>query len=239
MADNHDARAQATLLLTRPQAASDRFAQEIAARDLPIEVVVSPLMEIMAVDGPVVIPSGTDVIFTSSNAVSVVGHGKHQRAWCVGPRTKTEAKAASFDAVEAGQTADALVATLAANAPTRPLLHLRGRHQRGDVATQLCAAGLNAQSQVVYDQVARPPDEAFFQALSRNPLIIPLFSPRSAELFVSAASPVWSPKSGDRLLVLSAAVLEMLPPHWSADSATVDRPVGSAMLDGIAQWILP
>lgn len=239
MADNHDARPQATLLMTRPQAASEQFAQEIAARDLPIEVVISPLMEIVPVGAPVVITTGTEVIFTSSNAVAVVGPGGHQRAWCVGPRTTAEAKAAGFDAVETGQTAEELVATLVANAATRPLLHLRGRHQRGDVTTRLCAAGLNAQSQVVYDQVARPPDDAFFLALSRNPVIVPLFSPRSAELFVSAASPVWAPKSGDTLLTLSDAVLEMLPPDWAANSATVDRPVGSAMLDGIARWILP
>jgi uroporphyrinogen-III synthase len=47
MADNVDARPRATLLLTRPRAASESFAAEIAGGGLPLDIVISPLMEIV------------------------------------------------------------------------------------------------------------------------------------------------------------------------------------------------
>ena len=55
------------------------------------------------------------------------------------------------------------------------MVHLRGRHQRGDVAKRLHDAGLSVTSHVLYDQVEVPPDAAFTTALGRTPLCVPLF----------------------------------------------------------------
>jgi hypothetical protein len=156
MADNDAARPRATLLLTRPRAASERFSAEIIRRDLPLDIVIAPLMEIVATDPPPPLPVGAELIFTSSNAVGLAGRGAGQRAWCVGARTASAATQAGFDGVVAGFSADDLVALLNDERPGARLVHLRGRHQRGDVADRLAAAGLSVTSHVVYEQVAVP-----------------------------------------------------------------------------------
>jgi uroporphyrinogen-III synthase len=137
MPDNDAARPRATLLLTRPRAASERFAAEIAARDLPLEVVIAPLMEIVPTGDLPPLPEGAALIFTSSNAVEAAGPGQGRRAWCVGARTRQAAAEAGFDAVLAGATADELVAHVVDLRPDGPLVHVHGRHQRGDVADRL------------------------------------------------------------------------------------------------------
>lgn len=237
---NEDARPPATLLLTRPRAASERFAAEIAARGVSIEVLVAPLMEIVQLDVAPPVAAGAEIIFTSSNAIAAAGPGAGRRAWCVGSRTAEVARDAGFDATAAGACADELVASLLAHRPAGPLVHLRGRHQRGDVVERLREAGLSATSQVVYDQVERAPDEVFASALSRSPLIVPLFSPRSAELFASAALGAWQPSSpGDALIALSAAVKAAVPRQWQSRTGVAARPDGDAMIDEIARRISP
>jgi len=239
MADNDDARPRATLLLTRPRAMSERFAAEIAERDLPVDIVIAPLMEIVPADAPPPLAAETGVIFTSSQAVARAGPGDGRRAWCVGGRTTEAARAAGFDAVLAGACADELVSRLRKERPAGPMVHLRGRHQRGDVAKRLHDAGLSVTSHVLYDQVEVPPDAAFTTALGRTPLCVPLFSPRSAELFVTAAKGLWEPAPDDAILALSAAVKATLPPEWAEKTLVSDHPDGPSMIDAVTRRIFP
>jgi uroporphyrinogen-III synthase len=243
MADNDDgrlrARPRATLLLTRPKAASDRFAADLAHRELSLDIVISPLMEIVATGPTPPVPEDAELIFTSSNAVQIAGAGAGRRAWCVGKRTTEAASDAGFDAVMAGACAEELIARLLHTRPGANLVHFHGRHQRGDVVQRLSAAGLAATSQVIYDQVAAPPDAAFVQALSQSPLLVPLFSPRSADLFAKAAAPSWEPGTSATLLALSGAVEDALPERWRRRTEVVARPDGSAMLDAIERRIFP
>jgi uroporphyrinogen-III synthase len=239
MADNDDARPRATLLLTRPRAMSERFAAEVAERDLPVDIVIVPLMEIVATDAPPSLTADTGVIFTSSQAVARAGPGDGRRAWCVGARTTEAARTAGFDAVLAGACADVLVARLLQERPSGPLVHLRGRHQRGDVAARLCDAGLQVTSHVLYDQVEVPPGAAFTTALRHSPLWVPLFSPRSAELFAAAARERWTPAPDDAIVALSAAVMAGVPPEWAEKTEVIEHPDGPSMLDAIARRIYP
>jgi uroporphyrinogen-III synthase len=239
MTDNADARPRATLLLTRPREASEGFAAEIAQGDPPLYIVIAPLMEIAPVGAAPMLTQDDAIVFTSANAVPFAGAGNGRRAWCVGARTARVAREAGFDAVEAGECADALVDRLLQEPRGRRILHLRGRHQRGDVTERLRAAGHDAAAHVVYDQVSLPPDAAFSAALTRDHLIVPLFSPRSAALFAEAAQPGWHPGPEDRILALSAAVRAALPEEWKARARVVDRPDAAAMRDAIARRIFP
>jgi uroporphyrinogen-III synthase len=239
MTDNVDARPRATLLLTRPRAASESFAAEIAGGGLPLDIVISPRMEIVPVDAPPPLAGDDALVFTSANAIPFAGPGEGRRAWCVGARTTRTARDAGFDAREAGACADALVARLLEERPGPRLLHLRGRHQRGDVVERLRAAGHDTAAHVVYDQVALRPDAAFTSALARDRLIVPLFSPRSASLFSDAAQPDWRPGSEDLILALSAAVRDALPSEWADRCRVVEKPHGAAMRDAIARLIFP
>ena len=170
------------LILTRPRAQSERFAAELQAR---FEIVIAPLFEI----APIKVPdlSGIDaVILTSENGARSQASLAGVTAFCVGPRTAKVAQAQGANARDMGGTAESLIAALIAERPDGHLLHLRGRHARGDIAARLTAAGLHCDEQIVYEQVVCPFPEDLAAELARgSPDIVPLFSPRSAQYFAA------------------------------------------------------
>ncbi|SFR34072.1 uroporphyrinogen-III synthase [Litoreibacter janthinus] len=163
-----------TVLLTRPLAASERFAAELRA-----PVVISPLMETVWIEtAPLTAPPDA-VAFTSQNGVEGFIRCQSWRgtAYCVGDRTAQAAKEAGFDAESAeGDIAD-LTALLAKRAPGAALVHARGRHVAGEL-------GVRAVPLVVYEQrVMALTPEARKLLSAKDKVILPLFSPRSATLF--------------------------------------------------------
>ncbi|WP_415639335.1 uroporphyrinogen-III synthase, partial [Paracoccus nototheniae] len=106
-------------------------------------------------------------------------------ALCVGGATADVARAAGFDVREGAGTADSLLPLIAAS-PV-PLIHPQGRH----VARALPVPGM-----VVYDQVPMPLNGAARDLLAgKGPVILPVFSPRSAKVLgqavLGARAPVW------------------------------------------------
>ncbi|WP_232830853.1 uroporphyrinogen-III synthase [Tropicimonas sp. IMCC34011] len=182
-----------TLLLTRPRAASERFAAMLrgwpALGGLP--VLIAPLMEIVRLPVPRdVLKDASGIVFTSVNAVEALGlPGAGLPAWCVGPATAQAAEAAGFTVRLVARDAEELVATMTAAPEAGRLVHVGGRHRRGRVAERLTAAGWRCDPVCVYDQVPRPIGTAA-QALlgGRDPVLVPVFSPRSAALFPRHAS---------------------------------------------------
>jgi uroporphyrinogen-III synthase len=196
MTDNADARPRATLLLTRPREASEGFAAEIAQGDPPLDIVIAPLMEIVPVGAAPMLTQDDAIVFTSANAVPFAGAGNGRRAWCVGARTPASRARPGSTPSRPGNALMRWWTVFCEEPRGRRILHLRGRHQRGDVTERLRAAGHDAAAHVVYDQVSLPPDAAFSAALTRDHLIVPLFSPRSAALFAEAAQPLASRPRG-------------------------------------------
>lgn len=169
------------LLLTRPRAASEAFAAMVKA---DVEVIISPMMEIQHVTQLPELADDAVAIFTSRNGV--VMQGNNRPAWCVGEQTTLCAQRAGWQSTYAGITADDLVTSLIGAKPSCPLVHLRGTHTRGNVVERLRAADLDVTDHIVYDQVARALSSRALEALDgKTPVIVPLFSPRSAALFAS------------------------------------------------------
>jgi uroporphyrinogen-III synthase len=245
MADNDtrgdDRGSGATVLLTRPRGQSAGFAVQVRARLPGARVVVAPLMEIVATGSVPDLGPGDAVIFTSANAVAAAGAGHGRRAYCVGTRTASAAEAAGFAATVAGPTAEALVAELVRLAPEGRLVHLHGLHTRGDVAARLAATGLTVEARSVYDQREVPPGPDFAEALAAPRLVAPLFSPRSARLFAKAACRAGVPRTPQppRLVALSPAVRDALPPDWREGVTVAAAPDASAILDEIARQVYP
>ena len=181
------------LLMTRPRAASERF-----AADLPeplrknLEVVIAPLAEIVPCVDHVDLAAGESVIFTSSNAVAtarLLGANGGRPAFSVGRATTEAAHAAGWQAVFVGETADDLVRKLSVQKPDRPLMHLRGVHARGNIAARLREVGWEMHEQAIYDQVLQPLSPEGQQAIEgQAPVIAPLFSPRMARHFARLTS---------------------------------------------------
>jgi len=228
-----------TLLLTRPRPAALRFAAELEAATGPFAAtVISPLLDIVPDGRFPGIPGDAALVFTSENAVAIAASRlapAGRRAWCVGTRTAEAAQAAGFDAVVAGGDADALVALLLAERPTGEIVHLAGAHQRGDLAERLAAGGLTARRAVIYDQApVLPTAEALAALAGPRPVLLPLFSPRSAALASDMAE-------GAGAALLLAALSPAVARGWAgpapAAAETAERPDAPAMIGAIANLI--
>ncbi|HVG49766.1 MAG TPA: uroporphyrinogen-III synthase [Rubellimicrobium sp.] len=194
------------LLLTRPEAASRRFLLACEkAWGGPVLAVLSPVMAIRPVEVRLEKPPAALVLTSENGAVRAGELGLAPRvAWCVGPRTAAAAEQAGFQAIEAGPDAEALLAALLDARPAGPLLHLRGEHARGEVVGRLRATGLDAWEVVAYRQEALGPTPDARAALDGpDPLVVPLFSPRSAALLEG-----WAPRAPLHVVALSPAVSE-------------------------------
>ncbi len=175
------------LLLTRPAQQSSDFAQSFISRfGVIADVVISPAIRIEPISTLTLTKAESTLIFSSQNAIRAFVEKTDpngQRACCVGHKTTALANAVGFDAACKGETADQLVATLVSEKIPTNFLHLRGAHARGDIAARLSASGVSCREAVIYDQVAVPlTNEARKLFAGNTKVLLPLFSPRSAEI---------------------------------------------------------
>lgn len=177
---------QPLLFLTRPEPQSRRIAHDVLDRFGDIQIVISPLMQTILVDGKV--PVGTGVIFTSETAVAAFCNVSAERgltAWCVGPRTAEAAAQAGFPTRTGPGNASELLQMIRAQNPNGPLIWPRGEHVAFDIGNGLNSAGIETVSVILYRQDAIPlTDEAINILQGDNPVLLPVFSPRSAQLLM-------------------------------------------------------
>jgi uroporphyrinogen-III synthase len=220
------------LLMTRPRAASKTFVQglpaKIKARILPC---YSPLMVIKGLDFDLSLAPGDAVIFTSANGVLHGPIGQGQRAYCVGAATTCAASDNGWAAQMMGLTADALVHEMLRKPLEQRLFHLSGVHTRGNIASRLTAQGMHTENIAVYDQIAQSlTTEAVALILAGKPLLVPLFSPRSAVQFANQV-----PQAATvHVIALSAAVAQGIDSSAYAPVRVAQRPDAGAMLAEIA-----
>ncbi len=227
-----------TLLMTRPRGAAERFVARLApGLRNRLQVIYAPLMQIEFLPGPVSLQGVHGVIFTSANGVAAAQAAALSPtlpAYCVGPATAAAARRARWSVEDTAETADALVAALIARRPPAPLLHLRGTHARGEIAERLTAAGIETRAQPVYDQHLVGPDDAARAALSgTDPVIAPLFSPRSARHFAdmfTGSAPLY-------LAAISAAAAEPVENMEHRALIVAERPDGAAMAAAVERLI--
>lgn len=227
------------LIVTRPGAAAQDFARA-AVRGFAVRTLISPVMGIDPVEpGPLPTPVGAVVLSSAHGAERAcqLGLPEGLPAYCVGPRTTRAARDGGFSAEETGPTAEALVQVLSERAVPGPLLHLRGRHTRGEVAARLTAAGRDCAERVVYDQVAVPLSGAAQAALRGSaPVVLPLFSPRTAVLLSEMAEP----GASRHVVAISDEVARQAAALGPASLHRADTPDGAAMLRatrGVLDWL--
>ena len=221
------------VLLTRPLAEARTFATAVTDRfGARVRPVLAPMITLEVLSPS--LPQGpfAGVIFTSAAGVEAALRLRPDlpdAAWCVGRKTADRATAAGFRARSADGDASALVAALLADPPTGRLIHLCGEDTTGDVGKRLGSAGIETVSLTVYRQAAQPlaPDGRAVLA-SEGPVILPLFSPRSAHLVCTAMPPdghatLW-------LIAMSAAVAEAAQPIPHHALVIAEQPTAEAML---------
>lgn len=199
------------LLLTRPGDDSERTAARIGA-----DVIVAPILQIVPVDHDgAALARAPGLVFTSAHAVASAGPGRGRHAICVGERTGQVARDAGFAVIQGAGTADSLVPLIAAS-PV-PLVHPHGRH----LAQRLAVPGI-----VVYDQRPQPLTARARAALmGARPVVVPVYSPRSARLLAGMAA-------GARAPLWLVAISDAAAAAWTAPAArraVADQPSGRAM----------
>ncbi len=227
-----------TVILTRPRLVAARFAAQLQARfgqDLPI--LLSPLLEpgFRAPALPAMPVAG--VIFTSETGVAGLARLSAHRgpAICVGPGTAAAASAAGWQAEVLGGDAAGLLDALSSHPRPGQWLHARGEHAIADLAGLLSGLGMQTSDVIVYSQDILPLSAAAHAALRRpDPVILPVFSPRSARVFVAQAGEVTAALSLAAISAAAAAPLASLHPARQVIAATPDAP---GMLDAVAMLL--
>lgn len=179
------------LIMTRPEGANEAFLSMIPS-DLRarLDIIVSPLIEIVATSAIPKLERDAGVIFTSANGVRFAPPGAGRPAFCVGQSTTAQAMSAGWAAVCVGKDAAELVSKLEQESPDMPLVLLGGVHARGHVAEKLNAAGLQVSRVEIYDQKLLPlSDKAQNVLRDRKLVIVALFSPRTAMQFANQCPP--------------------------------------------------
>ncbi len=171
------------IVITRPLPQGDRFAEMVAdAFGSSVDILVAPVMRIDPI--PVNVDPTCDVIFSSANGVTALGQsGDGRVAFCVGDRTAHAAQKAGFETRIAGGSADHLIKLVLKSDASSPLVHVRGEHSRGDIATTLRAHGRTVGEVIAYQQseIALSGD-ALSQICAAERAIFPIFSPRTAAI---------------------------------------------------------
>ncbi len=237
-----------TILLTRPAAQSLRFAEVLRQRIEGIRILCSPLIAPRYLSPTLPDRTWAAIILTSETAAlsagRIVADGSRlpSLAFCVGDRTAETARAAGFEAMSAQSDAAGLVALILQHNTSGPHLHLHGDHSRGDIAKKLNFSGIETFQAVVYSQDAQdlsPEAEAILVAIA--PVIVPLFSPRTAQILVSECIRI-NRVAPLTIVALSDAVATVAAP-LSTSASLARRPDAEAMVDAVtsvlAKWCEP
>ena len=215
------------VILTRPEGANTAFA-EIIAPDVRtrLHCIHSPLLDIVPIRADVDLTSADCAIFTSTNGVRFAPQGDKRQAFCVGQKTTQAAQASGWEAVFSGATVAELKEFVLANRPLGQIHHYSGIHTRGNVAETLSRVGLNTLHVPIYDQRLLPLSAEAIEVLDgKSPVLVPLFSPRTATHFAETAPAT----SAVHVVAMSKAVADSLDKIRPASLVIASGPTALSM----------
>ncbi|NSX55077.1 uroporphyrinogen-III synthase [Parasulfitobacter algicola] len=229
---------QPTVLLTRPAAKSLDFAARIRAGRADVTVIIAPLIQIEYCDLPADALGYDALVFTSTNGVLAYQNANapaHKIAFCVGDQTATAARDAGLQAISAHGDVDQLFDLICKDAPSQPLLHIRGEHSTGDLAQRLNQRGFQTYDVIAYRQIEILLSQDANAVLQRpGQVIAPLFSPRTADIFAPYAKDA---KASLDCVAISENVKQAATDFWTKSSRVASRPDAQSMLDAIFEII--
>lgn len=181
------------VIVTRPSPDAETFAAEVAR--VGGEPVLSPVMAIRQRPHAIDLAGVGALAFTSANGVrafSLLTRDRRLPVFAVGAATADAAAAAGFLTISTGRgDVLSLANVIAMSKPQGAVLHLAGRDRAGDLAALLAESGVRARRAVIYDaeKYDRLAPEAVEALRARDEkVVVTLFSPRSARLFLDQAA---------------------------------------------------
>ena len=231
------------LLLTRPEPQAADFARQLRARfGARVRIIKTPLLAPRFYAPYLPAGSFAGLILTSQTGVAAylrLGDAVQRLprdVYCVGSRTADAARRAQLRPISIAQDAASLTAQIKALSPQGALLHLRGRETRGDITNQLILAGIETVDAEIYAQEKQDlTDEAQTILQDRHPVLVPLFSPRTAIIFAMELT-----RTGNVSSLLLAAMSDDVALELRDVAARIivaDRPDADAMLDSVARLL--
>lgn len=226
------------LLLTRPAPQAARFAA--MAREwfgAGVHILLSPLMVAEALAPDLPLAGVTGLVFTSASGVEGFARLSDRRdlpAHCVGAATARAARAAGLSVATTGP-GDAAGLAEALQGLAGPFLWPRGAEVASDLGAFLSRQGQSLREAVVYRQAPVPATAVATEAMAgRARVILPLFSPRSAQL----AADAWPDRRAPLQVVAISPAVARAAAALAPDRLVVAaRPDAEAMLEAIAALI--
>ncbi|WP_289042885.1 uroporphyrinogen-III synthase [uncultured Aliiroseovarius sp.] len=221
---------QKTLVLTRPDPSNTEVLAQIKARfGETVPVIVSPALKIVpGQNWPDVSPYDV-VIATSSHAIQGPLHGKP--VYCVGVRTADAASRAGGDVRHCALDAARLIEWMRTQPDPGAIIYLRGSHVATDIPAALDGLAIQGDAARTYRQEEQALSQAACEAIEGDaPVILPLYSPRSARLVGQAVKRI-----GQQLhvIAISDAAAQAWRDQTGGTCEVTDDPTGEAMLDRI------
>ncbi|SEG31914.1 uroporphyrinogen-III synthase [Thalassococcus halodurans] len=228
---------RAIVLMTRPEPAARQFIADLGDLIDGTDVIYAPLIDI-TFTGPLPDLDGINgLIFSSKNGVAAwkyLGGPVLETCYTVGDATRDAAAELGFNPMSASGAAKNLVDHIIADQPKAPLLHVHGTHTRGAIAQTLSQHGIETQQAVIYDQPLLPLSPEAIQALAGDiPVIVPLFSPRTAQQFI-AQGPF---KAKIYIAAMSESVAKPLENNDFSGVVIADKPNSPSMTKAVARLL--
>jgi len=196
------------LLLTRPLGGNERFCLKIKHLLYSCEILDNPIQRIDFLPSLSKVNKNSVLIFTSANGLRAAK--KHnlinKKCFVVGANTKKIAVSFGYDVLAFSKDQENLLKLIKSKKPTESMVHIRGKHTVGNLCDALKRNQFSCLDIIGYNQEPLKIKKQNLQKIhSGRPVILPIFSSRSAELLQSNLD-----LTGFNVIAISEAVAKIV-----------------------------
>ncbi len=196
------------LLLTRPLGGNERFCLKIKHLLYSCEILDNPIQRIDFLPSLSKVNKNSVLIFTSANGLRAAK--KHnlinKKCFVVGANTKKIAVSFGYDVLGFSKDQENLLKLIKSKKPTESMAHIRGKHTVGNLCDALKRNQFSCLDIIGYNQEPLKIKKQNLQKIhSGRPVILPIFSSRSAELLQSNLD-----LTGFNVIAISEAVAKIV-----------------------------
>ena len=196
------------LLLTRPLGGNERFCLKIKHLLYSCEILDNPIQKIDFLPSLGKVNKNSVLIFTSANGLRAAK--KHnlinKKCFVVGANTKKIAVSFGYDVLGFSKDQENLLKLIKSKKPTESLVHIRGKHTVGNLCDALKRNQFSCLDIIGYNQEPLKIKKQNLQKIhSGRPVILPIFSSRSAALLQSNLD-----LTGFNVIAISEAVAKII-----------------------------
>lgn len=221
-----------TILITRPEPSGAAFAKQLQKVIGPAsKIVLSPVLKIEPCGTLPDLAAVRHLVFSSRHGVQAFARHSNRRdipAYAVGEATAKACRDIGLSVTACGGDVRQMMKRILADALPGLFLHVRGEYTAGNLARDLTVAGVKTSEAVIYRQHAVGLSGQAKECLQQTtPVILPLFSPRSARLALSGVlvkAPLF-------VAAISENTAQEVPPGVAQDVVVADEPTAIAMMD--------